>query len=229
MDKEQIINDIIEINKMVCFDIWRLVDCLNKEHLEDSTPRLIKPKRREGTIRISEQESKALYCKILNEANFNYFYSVETPTEKTYKQKGEGERSGRSDISIYTHNGNEFNKVANMEFKFGNPECEDIRKDVEKLIREDILGNWFHTIDNINSETIKTLFNKFKKSFINHADDAKGKLAFVFCVCILGKINGEINGKKKAYTKVFRFDNNHDKLEEYVDSFFVLDYYWILM
>ena len=73
-----IISDVIEINRRLLYDLWNLTDV--SQPPTGLSPRLILPKMRNKSIRIIEQEARFLYCSLLN--NFNYFYSVETPTEK---------------------------------------------------------------------------------------------------------------------------------------------------
>jgi hypothetical protein len=212
MNQQQIVKDIYEINKRVCFNLWNVANVNSK--LNGLSPHLILPQRRSGEIRISEQEARVLYCSVLN--NLNYFYSIETPTEDVYQQKGQTPMSAGSDLSIFINNGNTFEKVVNVEFKAHNPQVEKIRKDIEKLIRENISGNWFHTLKNIDSKTIPTLFNKFKDSFQKCSENITKKLSFVFCLCVLEK--------KWACIKEFSFDPSHDDLSAYINGFFDLEY-----
>ena len=212
MNQQQIVKDIYEINKRVCFNLWNVANVNSK--LNGLSSHLILPQRRSGEIRISEQEARVLYCSVLN--NLNYFYSIETPTEDVYQQKGQTPISAGSDLSIFINNGNTFEKVVNVEFKAHNPQVEKIRKDIEKLIRENISGNWFHTLKNIDSKTIPTLFNKFKDSFQKCSENITKKLSFVFCLCVLEK--------KWACIKEFSFDPSHDDLSAYINGFFDLEY-----
>ena len=180
--------------------------------LEGLSPRLILPQKRSGEIRISEQESRVLYCGTLN--TLNYFYSIETPTEELYQQKGKTPVSASSDLSIYLNRRDKFEKVVNVEFKAHNPQKEHIRKDIEKLIKEEITGNWFHTLKNVDNRTIPTLFDKFKESFLNCSNIIKEDLSLVFCFCIIEK--------KWACQKEFNFEPDQDNLSEYIDNFFDL-------
>ena len=182
--------------------------------MEGLSPRLILPQKRSGEIRISEQESRVLYCGTLN--TLNYFYSIETPTEELYQQKGKTPVSASSDLSIYLNRRDKFEKVVNVEFKAHNPQKEHIRKDIEKLIKEEITGNWFHTLKNVDNRTIPTLFDKFKESFLNCSNIIKEDLSLVFCFCIIEK--------KWACQKEFNFEPDQDNLSEYIDNFFDLDY-----
>ena len=117
-------NDIFEINHRLSFNLWYLTDV--KSDPQGFSPRLILPKRRSGEIRISEQESKILYCGLLN--TLNYYYSIETPTEEVYQQTGKTSQSASSDLSLYGYDGKDFKKVANVEFKAHNPDKLNIQK-----------------------------------------------------------------------------------------------------
>ncbi|MDP8263687.1 MAG: hypothetical protein P9M13_10365 [Candidatus Ancaeobacter aquaticus] len=212
MNQQQIVKDVHEINKRVCFNLWNVANVNSK--LNSLSPHLIFPQKRSGKIRISEQEARVLYCSVLN--NLNYFYSMETPTKNVYQQKGQTPVSASTDLSMFINSGNAFEKVVNVEFKAHNPKVEDIRKDIEKLIRENIYGNWFHTLKNIGNKTIPTLFDKFKDSFQKCSKNITKKVSFVFCFCVLEK--------KWACTKEFSFDPSHDDLSAYINDFFDLKY-----
>ncbi|GAH28165.1 unnamed protein product, partial [marine sediment metagenome] len=123
--------------------------------------------------------------------NLNYFYSIETPTDETYKQTGITPLSALSDLSIYRYINNGFEKLVNVELKAHNPATKHISKDIEKIIREEKDGNWFHVLKNINKETLPSVFNKFISSFEEHK--GKGTEKFIlFCICILDKKFGII-------------------------------------
>lgn len=189
--------ELIEINKRVCSNLWNLAyvgqsHIINKSDINGLSPKLVIPtyqRNEPSTVeesRISEQESRVLFCDVLNDTN--YFYSIETPTlcnyefsnlkrclegELHYESSGLG-TSARSDLSIYQQEGSipgksELIKLANVEFKAHNPEKTAIYKDVVKLCFESkngqVYGNWFHTLKNTDSGTIPSLFNKFIESF----------------------------------------------------------------
>ncbi len=73
MNQQQTIKNIIEINRRVCFNLWNIANV--NSSLSGLSPRLILPQKRSGEIRISEQESRVLYCAILNTLNYfnNWF------------------------------------------------------------------------------------------------------------------------------------------------------------
>lgn len=209
-----LIDNIFEINRRLSFNLWYLTDV--KSNPQGLSPRLILPKRRSGEIRISEQESKILYCGLLN--TLNYYYSIETPTEEVYQQTGKTSQSASSDLSLYGYDGKDFKKVANVEFKAHNPDKEQIRKDIEKIIKEGITGNWFHTLKNIDGGTLASLFQKFIYSFKECSTliDANKGVSVLFCFCVLEK--------KWASIKHFLYEPSKGSFENYVDSFFDLDY-----
>lgn len=179
------------------------------------SPRLIFPQKINKDIRISEQESKILYCSILNDTN--YYYSVETPTEETYSFTGKKSISARSDLSIYGYQNGSLVKLANIELKSGSTKKNEIKKDVEKMIRENITGNWFHTIKNADSKTIRSLFDKFKYSFIEleYLLKKHENIDIIFCFCIY-----EL---RTSLIKRFQYSKDY-VLKDYVNEFFTFEY-----
>ena len=227
-----LIDDIREINRRVCYDLWSIVTV--NQQAAGLSPRLILPKKRDKSIRISEQESRILYCSVLN--RLGYYYSIETPTNETYSfTTGSGGRSASSDLSLYVAVAGKFQKVANVEFKAHNSNINNIRKDIEKLIREPnynpqaadtdiqnrIVGNWFHTIANIDSGTLVSLFKKFMASFIKCEDNVTSQpVSIFFTICILDKHPN----MRRALQKHFTFDKSLSEWNNYVDDFFSLNY-----
>lgn len=209
-----VIDDLFEINRRLSFNLWNLTDVNSIP--TGLSPRLIFPKMRSGEKRISEQESLISYCGILN--TLNYYYSIETPTKEVYQQTGKNPKSARSDISLYNYDGNIFVKVANVELKAKTPGEEQIRKDIEKLLKEGETGNWFHTLFILDSTTLRKLFDKFRNSFKNcsnyiHAD--KG-VSILFCFCVLEQ--------KWVCIKHFHYDSSNENLDTYIDNFFRIEY-----
>lgn len=142
-----------------------------------------------------------------------YYYSIETPTVKSYQISGKVPLSALSDLSLYTFD-DKFDKVANVEFKAHNPPKKHIKKDVEKIVKEGIPANWFHTLKNVDSKTLTSLFNKLKESFIELKDDRTPELSVLFCFCVL----------EKSWACIKHFHHSGEGYEDYVDSFFNLDY-----
>jgi hypothetical protein len=122
---------------------------------------LIFPRKRDGTLRISEQESKFFFGQHIMEDQ-RYYFSVETPTEETYQQSGAGAISARSDLTLY---GQDLQRLAHIELKAHHPDEKNIRKDLEKLVRERRTGLWFHTLERADDWRWKALLSKFKDAF----------------------------------------------------------------
>jgi len=183
-----IIKDLIEVNRRLSYNLWNV--SFFGEKPSGLSPRLIFPKKREKNKkdedikRISEQEARILYCNILN--NLNYFYSIETPTDYAYIQSGKTGVSALSDLSIYRCTDKGFKKKANVEFKALNPTTEDINKDIEKIIKEGLDGNWFHILKNIDKGTLPSVFDKFISSLKEHSNK-NSKISILFCMCVLEK------------------------------------------
>jgi len=179
--------------KRVTQDLWKLnhrvANKLNdisftNEAPKGLSPALVFPAKRNGEIRISEQEARLLYCKELDDSS--YYYSLETPTNNKYNfsnQKGSG-RSGNVDLTIYK-GGEKFHPAANIEFKKGQPEQKYVNKDLKKLIRESPPGNWFHVVKNANATTISSLFAKFQSGLISLKNSVPDKTSIIFCIVVL--------------------------------------------
>jgi hypothetical protein len=208
-----IMDDIFVINQKVASELCNLTNKSNSPY--NHLSQLIFPEIG-NKFRISEQESRFLYCALLNASS--YYYSIETPTEKKYQMTGQTPISASSDLSLYSHNGNKFEKLANVEFKAHNPQKKDIKKDIEKLIREGKPGNWFHTLKNIDSQTLHSLFAKIRDSIKDFSNEANDKeISIIFCFCVIEK--------KWACIKHFFYDSSKGNFEQYVDDFFRLNYH----
>mgnify|MGYP003965558087 FL=1 len=208
-----IINEVREINRRLFNELWNVAD--NSKLPTGLSPRLIFPKKRDEEIRISEQESRVLFCGLLN--SLNYFYSVETPTEELYTQKGETPQSALSDLSLYVRTDDSLTKVINVELKALNPDEESFRKDIEKLMRESVPGNWFHTIKNIDSGTLPNIFKKIANSIKNCYENCNcNNVSIIFSFC----------GKEQQWGCIKHFDYKPEcgEFNEYVDNFFALKY-----
>ena len=210
-----IIEDLIEVNRRLSYDLWNV--SFFGEKPSGLSPRLIFPKKRkknkkgEDIKRISEQEVRTLYCNILN--NLNYFYSIETPTDNAYIQSGKTAVSALSDLSIYRYINNGFEKLANVELKAHNAAKKNISKDFEKIIKEKEHGNWFHILENIDKGTLPSVFDKFISSLKEHSNKSS-KISILFCICVLEK--------KFSIIKYFKWNKNDSNLIHYLDKFFVL-------
>ncbi len=200
-------NDVMEINRRLFDNIWNLAGT-SLNSIKGLSPRLIIPRKRDDSDRISEQEARFLYVSLLNTTN--YFYSVETPTEKTYQQTGDKPISAASDLSLYINEYNTLKKVLNIEFKAHNPSKEHIEKDIEKLIKEDVPGCWIHLFKNVDSKTMKKLLEeKIEESVKKFKNDVQGEKQILFSICIMNKKIGLqklLNVKEDNIEKFFKFD-----------------------
>jgi hypothetical protein len=122
---------------------------------------LIFPNKRDGTLRISEQEAKLLFIQHLT-IDKRFLFSVETPTLETYQQKGMTPISARVDLTLF---GPDRKPVAHIELKAHNCTVEAVRKDLEKLLREKTAGMWFHTLERADRSTLEVLSGKFRTAF----------------------------------------------------------------
>ena len=119
------------------------------------------PRKRQGEIRVSEQEARFVLTGEL--ARSQLLYSVETPTTLLYQFTGDSGLSGQSDVTVYTPSGE---GMWNVEFK-AHGFSEDrvgklsVQKDIEKLLREPPPGYWFHTFDGVNSSTLTSAWRAF--------------------------------------------------------------------
>ncbi|MBU4012972.1 MAG: hypothetical protein KJ550_05850 [Proteobacteria bacterium] len=232
MNHYTVITDLFEINRRLFHDLWHITPVTGCP--DGLSPRLILPKKRDADVRISEQEARFLYCSSLN--LLNYFYSVETPTDQTYVQTGKKPQSASSDLSLYTFE-SEFKKCANVEFKAHNVSYEQIRKDIEKLVREGrpkknkdiekpdresrpknwVHGNWVHVLKNVDSKTLVGLFEKFRKSLSAVLSKERNlSVSILFSFCIIEKRWGCI--------KYFDLKALEAAPDNYIDDFFKLSY-----
>jgi hypothetical protein len=146
----------------VCHDLAKMY----ASEKQPSAYGLIFPRKRDGSLRISEQEAKLIFVQHLT-VDKRYCFCVETPTTETYTQKGTTPMSARVDVTLI---GSDRTPVAHIEQKAHNCEVESIRKDLEKLLREGTTGCWFHTLERADRGTIHSLFTKFKTAFASVAD-----------------------------------------------------------
>ena len=178
MDKEsdKLIEELRNLSTRVSEKLWSIV----KNHPD--RPHLIFPEYRDNKTRISEQESKILFSNILE--NSEWFYSVETPTLQTYIQSGKTPLSARTDISLF-RNPDPASKAVNIELKAHNATAESFRKDLEKLLREQLDGLWFHTLENRNKGTLPRIYEKIQRAFSDlkpHIQGKHRKILFAFCL-----------------------------------------------
>lgn len=173
--------DIIQISK----DVLTRMRSMDFERIGgNSKEKFIFPKKNGGDDRISEQELRFLFVEELIKASGDdFFYSVETPTEKKYRfgeeykdiKTDETGRSASIDMSIFKRDSyNKYNRILNIEFKNENVPSFNIGKDILKLMHEKQNGALIHLLKNTDSGTLcssnKTnmgVFDKYYESFSN--------------------------------------------------------------
>lgn len=140
------------------------------------------PRRRDGSLRISEQEARLLFVQHIA-ADREFDFSVETPTRQTYRQSGATELSARVDLTLV---GQDRQPVAHIELKAHSCPLESIRKDLEKLVRERTPGGWFHTMERLRDRTLRVMMHKFRKAFEILADHlAANSNSYLIGFCVL--------------------------------------------
>jgi hypothetical protein len=147
------------------------------------------PRRRDGEIRVSEQEARFILTGEL--AKSNLLYSVETPTSLTYQLTGNFGLSGQTDVTVLKPCGECLWKI---EFKADGFTVDrqdklPIQKDLEKLLREPSPAYWFHTFKGVTNLTLTSTWNAFIadiRKVINLIQDEKMLAkSFVFHACVL--------------------------------------------
>lgn len=203
-----IANDLIEMDRRVSYALWNVAS--PKMNPNGLSPRLVFPELRNGEMRISEQEARLLWCTMLQDTS--YYYSVEAPTRETYVQMGSKPQSARTDVALYRLSENGLKRIANIEFKAHNATPEQIRKDVEKLLREKITGNWFHLLSAADAGTIPRLFEKFVAAFKKCQVFVTCNIDIVFCICVLRE--------PQLFFRHFTFQHDQGDLVAYTKEFF---------
>ena len=143
-------------------------------------PGLIFPRKRDGSLRVSEQESKHLFLEYAR-TDKRFCYCIETPTSQTYCQKGTFARSANVDLTLMLQSGR---SPVNVELKAHYCGIESIRKDLEKLIREDTAGIWFHTLE--RGGRLQSLFASFRAAFARLSDClGTSHTSYLISICVL--------------------------------------------
>ena len=138
----------------------------------DSSYLLVFPKKRDGTLRISEQELRFEFIHQLLIDKKKWWYSIETPTMGAYKGFAAGDpectaepgkessigQSGKVDTVIFDKTGK---RTALIEFKANNPKKEDYWKDFVKMNHEGVPNNYFvQLLESADRATFKNIEGK---------------------------------------------------------------------
>jgi hypothetical protein len=201
--------DVIQLNSQLSRILWRTS---HSTTLPSSTsPRVVFPVLRNGLPRISEQEARVLFCGLLNSTEF--YYAIEVPTIQTYCQLGKYKLSARTDLAIFVPENNSLKRAANIEFKAKNPIQKDFTKDIEKLIRERLLGNWFHLLDNENRSTLPSVASKLREGFLTNIQHVEHDLDIIFTICVLQT--------KRAFIQRLKYQHEFQDFTEVIKEFFL--------
>ena len=175
-DNKEIILDIIS----EAFKHVKNAYELSKEPNSSKDSRLIFPKKRDESIRVSEQELRFAFVeeflKYVKKKKKDWYYAVEVPTKIKYDfsdkknpkvaEEGKG-KSASFDLAIYAKGDNNFNLIALLEFKAENPKKFDYHKDLVKLENEkegdnEVLRFFIEIVKNADERTPKNIESKLK-------------------------------------------------------------------
>lgn len=142
---------------------------------EGAKTRIIFPKKRDGKIRVSEQEMRFAFVEAFNEGYSNYseslYYAVEVPTKDLYDFRGTAPQCGHGrsamfDVVIYDA---EKRPLIYIEFKGNNPVAQHYDKDFFKLEQgkdfeesPDALRYFIGILKNTDGGTLESLLKKCK-------------------------------------------------------------------
>ena len=182
-DNKEIILDIIS----EAFKHVKNAYDLSNEPNSSKDSRLIFPKKRDESIRVSEQNIRVSeqelrfafveeFLKYVKKKKKDWYYAVEVPTKIKYDfsdkknpkvaEEGKG-KSASFDLAIYAKGDNNFNLIALLEFKAGNPKKFDYHKDLVKLENEkegdnEVLRFFIEIVKNADKGTLKNIESKLK-------------------------------------------------------------------
>ena len=167
--EDQLAKDLGDHIKESLVAMWAARDLTTvpTDHLVFPKKRVKEGGKRKIVTRVSEQESKIVATQWLSCES--HPFSIETPTMERFRftptgnddeteppnrvDASEGEsddgdgQSARTDITVYRHNGKDLQPFLNIELKALQPDWGKFRKDLEKLLRENVEGMWFHTLE----------------------------------------------------------------------------------
>ena len=206
--EELIRKSLQELQKISCENKIKSHENNSKNEVKPQESKLIFPKYRDNSIRISEQEARLLLIREIEKQN-EFYYSVETPTKNTYSDfsdKSENPkinpdgRSGNIDLTLYQKHENEFKRTHLVEFK--NKPKASCKKDFLKLLCDDencginyyinIIKNSDNTKKGNLETTIKDLeISKYQEAveYVFEKYESKVKSKLKIFVCILNDID----------------------------------------
>ena len=174
------------VDKMIIASLKELAKIANEEEksIKQQNSRLIFPKycrnhskekKQTSEKRVSEQESRLLFIRELEEQN-EFYYSIETPTTKSYKFSdkddkkyepkivNKGGQSASFDLTLYD---NHFVRKHFIEFKNGN--VSTVKKDFLKLLcdetgKENYFVNIIERDDLSKRKTLESIKKKYQEA-----------------------------------------------------------------
>lgn len=150
--------------------------------------KLVFPKYRGGSLRVSEQEARFALVEALCQSTL--MYSVEAPTIKRYQFTGKSSLSAQTDLAIHDSTGV---SICNVEFKAKGRSSSAkmhfaIYKDLQKLLREPKWGLWFHLFEAVNNSTINDFLSVMAKQIEKVRDEFEDDIespGLTIHVCVL--------------------------------------------
>ena len=135
--------------------------------------RVVFPRKRDMSTRISEQELRCVFLEQLNKQiaeGWDVYYSFETPTQDAYKgfskggkpERDEGGRSGEFDLVVFD---SQLHRIALIEFKANNAPSHDHLKDFVKLNNakegdNSVLRYFIEIVKTYDEKTLSNLHDK---------------------------------------------------------------------
>lgn len=133
-----------------------------------------------GKLRVSEQEMRFAFVEEMCKKHPDWYYSVETPTDKKYLFKGEpciipeeeqGGQSAQFDLTIYADSKGE-KVLAHIEFKAHSPALHEMKKDFLKLAEDKTVDTsiervFIHLFESFKQKTYKSIMGKLKECNTN--------------------------------------------------------------
>ncbi len=194
------------LSRAVASKLWLLEDKTR------STPRLRWPTDGKSEPRVSEQEARILFCQELE--NSRWYYSVETPTQGKFREKGAKKLSARVDLSLYK--GIDSEPCVNIEFKCNNPESSGFEHDFEKLLREQPCSVWFGVI--VSQARLPRVLESIPAAFArldtNHKILSPLNREVLFQLCVLE------SGRQELFQGRLQFDGTLGDSLENINRFF---------
>ena len=142
-----------------------------------------------GKLRVSEQEMRFAFVEEMRRECPDWYYSVETPTDKKYLFKGEpciipeeeeGGQSAQFDLTIYEDSKGD-KVLAHIEFKAHNPDIHEMKKDFLKLAEDKTVDTG---IERVFIHLFKSFHPQTHKNIMGKLEECKSKNVHYLCYSI---------------------------------------------